>query len=51
MDRRTFVGLTVATATSSLLSLTAFAQTAPKAKSTRLLTSARLRRIYDGAGR
>src|SRR5262247_1101823 len=32
MDRRTFVGLTAATAASSLLSRTAFAQTAPKAK-------------------
>ena len=32
MDRRTFVGLTAATATSSLVSGTAFAQTAPKAK-------------------
>ena len=32
MDRRTFVGLTAATAASSLLSPTAFAQTASKAK-------------------
>jgi pimeloyl-ACP methyl ester carboxylesterase len=32
MDRRTFVGLTAAAAASSLLSRTAFAQTAPKAK-------------------
>jgi pimeloyl-ACP methyl ester carboxylesterase len=32
MDRRTFVGLTAATAASSLLSRTAFTQTAPKAK-------------------
>jgi pimeloyl-ACP methyl ester carboxylesterase len=32
MDRRTFVGLTAATAASPLLSRTAFAQTAPKAK-------------------
>jgi pimeloyl-ACP methyl ester carboxylesterase len=32
MDRRAFVGLTVAATTSSLLSNTAFAQTAPKAK-------------------
>jgi pimeloyl-ACP methyl ester carboxylesterase len=32
MDRRTFVGLTAATAASSVLSQTAFAQTAPKAK-------------------
>jgi len=32
MDRRTFVGLTTAAATSSILSRTAFAQTAPKAK-------------------
>jgi pimeloyl-ACP methyl ester carboxylesterase len=32
MDRRTFVGLTAATAASSFLSRTAFAQTAPKAK-------------------
>src|SRR5215470_11727526 len=32
MDRRTFVGLTAATVASSLLSRTAFAQTAPKAK-------------------
>ena len=32
MDRRTFVGLTAATAASSLLSHTALAQTAPKAK-------------------
>jgi pimeloyl-ACP methyl ester carboxylesterase len=32
MDRRTFVGLTAATTASSLLSITAFAQTAPKAK-------------------
>src|SRR5919199_1064243 len=31
MDRRTFVGLTAATAASSLLSRTTFAQTAPKA--------------------
>jgi alpha-beta hydrolase superfamily lysophospholipase len=32
MDRRTFVRLTVATVASSLLSRTAFTQTAPKAK-------------------
>jgi pimeloyl-ACP methyl ester carboxylesterase len=32
MDRRSFVGLTAATAANSLLSRTAFAQTAPKAK-------------------
>ena len=32
MDRRTFVGLTAATAANSLLSRTAFAQTTPKAK-------------------
>src|SRR5262245_52635757 len=32
MDRRTFLGLTAATAASSLLSRTAFAQTAPNAK-------------------
>src|SRR5215831_14154646 len=32
MDRRTFVGLTAATAASSPLSRAAFAQTAPKAK-------------------
>src|ERR687885_2162495 len=32
MDRRTFVGLTAVTAASSLLSRTAFAQTAPKAR-------------------
>jgi pimeloyl-ACP methyl ester carboxylesterase len=32
MDRRTFVGLTAATAANSLLSSVAFAQTAPKAK-------------------
>ena len=32
MDRRTFVGLTAATAAGSLLSRTAFAQTTPKAK-------------------
>jgi pimeloyl-ACP methyl ester carboxylesterase len=32
MDRRTFVGLTAATAASSLLARAAFAQTAPKAK-------------------
>ena len=32
MDRRTFVGLTAATAAGSLLSRTAFAQSAPKAK-------------------
>src|SRR5262245_53200446 len=32
MDRRTFVGLTAATAAASLLSRTAFAQTPPKAK-------------------
>jgi hypothetical protein len=32
MDRRTFVGLTAATAASSLLSCATFAQTAPKAK-------------------
>src|SRR5215470_5310907 len=32
MDRRTFVGLTAAAAASSVLSRTAFAQTAPKAK-------------------
>jgi hypothetical protein len=32
MDRRTFVGLTAATAARSLLSRAAFAQTAPKAK-------------------
>src|SRR5215831_3198134 len=32
MDRRTFVGLTAATAASWLLSRTAFAQTTPKAK-------------------
>ena len=32
MDRRTFVGLTAATAASSLVSRTAFAQTTPKAK-------------------
>jgi pimeloyl-ACP methyl ester carboxylesterase len=32
MDRRTFVGLTTATAASSLLSRAAFAQTAPKTK-------------------
>src|SRR3974390_632547 len=32
MDRRTFVGCTAATAASSLLPRTAFAQTAPKAK-------------------
>ena len=32
MDRRTFVGLTAAAAASSLVSRTAFAQTAPKAK-------------------
>ena len=32
MDRRTFVGLTVATAAGSLLSRTAFAQNTPKAK-------------------
>jgi pimeloyl-ACP methyl ester carboxylesterase len=32
MDRRTFVGLTAATTASSLLSITAFARTAPKAK-------------------
>src|SRR5215470_482030 len=32
MDRRTFVGLTAATAASSLLSRTAFAQTTSKAK-------------------
>jgi pimeloyl-ACP methyl ester carboxylesterase len=32
MDRRTFVGLTAATAASSLASRTAFAQTAPRAK-------------------
>jgi pimeloyl-ACP methyl ester carboxylesterase len=32
MDRRTFVGLTAATAAGSLLSRSAFAQTAPKAK-------------------
>jgi hypothetical protein len=32
MDRRAFVGLTAATAASSLLVRTAFAQTAPKAK-------------------
>jgi pimeloyl-ACP methyl ester carboxylesterase len=37
MDRRTFVGLTAATAASSLLSRTAFAQTAPKAKNVVLL--------------
>jgi hypothetical protein len=32
MDRRAFVGLTAATAASSLLAHTAFAQAAPKAK-------------------
>src|SRR4029434_5194589 len=32
MDRRTFVGMTAATAASSFLSRTALAQTAPKAK-------------------
>ena len=32
MDRRSFVGLAAATAASSLLSRTAFAQSAPKAK-------------------
>ena len=32
MDRRTFVGLTAAAAASSLVSRTAFAQAAPKAK-------------------
>jgi hypothetical protein len=32
MDRSTFVGLTAATAATSLLSRTAFGQTAPKAK-------------------
>jgi hypothetical protein len=32
MDRRAFVGLTAATAATSLLSTTAFAQPAPKAK-------------------
>jgi hypothetical protein len=32
MDRRTFVGLTAATAANSFLSRNAFAQTGPKAK-------------------
>ena len=39
MDRRTFVGLTAATTASSLLSITAFAQTAPKAKNIVLVAS------------
>ena len=44
MNRSTLVGLTVATAASSLLSRTAFAQTAPKAKNV-VLVYRSLRRL------
>jgi hypothetical protein len=44
MDRSALVGLTVATAASSLLSRTAFAQTAPKAKNV-VLVYRSLRRL------